>query len=113
MTIPTHDELMLPFLQVLSDGQEHRINELVDKLAKEFNLSQKEIEEEIPSGGRKFAGRVGWARTYLKGAKLIDSPKRAFFIINERGRKALSTCKLKDTQTIKLMKKKCKISQEL
>ena len=82
MTIPTHDELMLPFLQVLSDGQEHRINELVDKLAKEFNLSQKEIEEEIPSGERKFAGRVGWARTYLKGAKLIDSPKRAFFIIN-------------------------------
>lgn len=89
MTIPTHDELMLPFLQALSDGQEHRINELVDKLAKEFNLSQKEIEEELPSGGRKFAGRVGWARTYLKGAKLIDSPKRAFFIINERGRKAL------------------------
>lgn len=89
MTIPTHDELMLPFLQVLSDGQEHRINEVVDKLAKEFNLTQEEIAEELPSGGRKFAGRVGWARTYLKGAKLIDSPKRAFFIINDRGRKAL------------------------
>lgn len=89
MTIPTHDELMLPFLQVLSDGQEHRINEVVDKLAKEFNLTQEEIAEEIPSGGRKFAGRVGWARTYLKGAKLIDSSKRAFFIINDRGRKAL------------------------
>lgn len=78
MTIPTHDELMLPFLQVLSDGQEHRINEVVDKLAKEFNLTQEEIAEEIPSGGRKFAGRVGWARTYLKGVKLIASPKRAF-----------------------------------
>ena len=89
MTIPTHDELMLPFLQVLSDCQEHRINEVVDKLAKEFNLTQEEIAEELPSGGRKFAGRVGWARTYLKGAKLIDSPKRAFFIINDRGRKAL------------------------
>ena len=89
MAIPTHDELMLPFLQILSDGQEHRLNEVVDKLAKEFNLTQEEIAEEIPSGGRKFAGRVGWARTYLKGAKLINSPKRAFFIISDRGRKAL------------------------
>lgn len=36
-----------------------------------------------------MAGRVGWARTYLKVAKLIDSPKRAHFVINERGVKAL------------------------
>ncbi len=89
MTIPAHDDLMLPFLKILADGKEHRITDITNILAKEFNLSEEEIAEEIPSGGRKFAGRVGWARTYLKGAKLIESPQRAYFIINERGKKAL------------------------
>ena len=89
MTIPAHDDLMLPFLKILADGKEHRITDITNILAKEFNLSEEEISEEIPSGGRKFAGRVGWARTYLKGAKLIESPQRAYFIINERGKKAL------------------------
>ncbi len=68
MAIPKYDELMLPFLQVLSDGKTYRINEIVDKLTSQFNLTQEEREELIPSGGRKFAGRVGRARTYLKGA---------------------------------------------
>ncbi len=89
MTIPAHDDLMLPFLKILADGKEHRITDITNILAKEFNLTEEEIAEEIPSGGRKFAGRVGWARTYLKGAKLIESPQRAYFIINERGKKAL------------------------
>ncbi len=89
MSIPTHDKLILPFLQILVDRKEHEITEIRNILAKEFNLTDNDLAEEIPSGGKKFAGRVGWARTYLKGAKLIDSPKRAHFVINERGVKAL------------------------
>jgi len=89
MSIPTHDKLILPFLQILADRKEHEITEIRNILAKEFNLTDNDLAEEIPSGGKKFAGRVGWARTYLKGAKLIDSPKRAHFVINERGVKAL------------------------
>ena len=89
MSIPTHYKLILPFLQILVDRKEHEITEIRNILAKEFNLTDNDLAEEIPSGGKKFAGRVGWARTYLKGAKLIDSPKRAHFVINERGVKAL------------------------
>jgi restriction system protein len=37
-----------------------------------------------------FDNRVGWARTYLKKAGLIDSPKRAAFIITEEGKRVLS-----------------------
>lgn len=89
MSIPTHDKLILPFLQILVDRKEHEITEIRNILAKEFNLTDNDLAEEIPSGGKKLAGRVGWARTYLKVAKLIDSPKRAHFVINERGVKAL------------------------
>lgn len=89
MSIPTHDKLILPFLQILVDRKEHEITEIRNILAKEFNLTDNDLAEEIPSGGKKFAGRVGWARIYSKGAKLINSPKRAHFVINERGVKAL------------------------
>lgn len=89
MAIPTHDELMLPFLEVLSDEKQHSKKELVEILGKKFNLTEDEMNELIPSGSKKFSGRVGWARTYLKASKLIDSPERAIFQITERGKKAL------------------------
>ncbi len=89
MAIPKYDELMMPVLEVLSDRKEHRITEIVDILGKKLKLTKEELAEKISSGSNKFAGRVGWARTYLKAAKLIDSPKRAYFVINKRGEKAL------------------------
>lgn len=89
MSIPKYDELMIPVLEVLSDDKEHSITEIVDILGKKYKLTDEELSAEIPSGGKLFYGRVGWARTYLKAAKLIDSPKRAYFTINKRGKQAL------------------------
>ena len=90
MTIPKYNELLLPFLQVLSDGKTYKKNEIIDKLALKFHLTQEEVEELLPSGKRrKFADRVGWAGTYLKMGGLIDSPQRALFVITARGKKAL------------------------
>src|SRR5690606_7541205 len=37
-----------------------------------------------------FNNRVGWARTYLKEAGLLRSPKRGVFAITEDGRKLLA-----------------------
>jgi hypothetical protein len=36
MAIPTHDELMLPFLEVLSDEKQHSKKELVEILGKKI-----------------------------------------------------------------------------
>jgi restriction system protein len=45
----------------------------------------------LPSGQQEiFANRVGWAKTYLKKAGLIDSPQRATFVISEKGKEILS-----------------------
>lgn len=66
MSIPDFQTIMLPFLRVMSDGQEHSIQELTDLLAKEFSLSNEELRELLPSGKQTvFYNRVGWARTYL------------------------------------------------
>lgn len=85
MTIPDFQTIMLPFLQFASDGKLHAFSEATDALAKVFKLSPEEIDTLIPSGQQRFANRVGWAKTHLKKAGLIDYPQRGHFQITQRG----------------------------
>lgn len=88
--IPDYETLMLPLLRQFSDGREHTVREVTENLAKEFMLSDEELKKLVPSGRQTlFVGRVGWAKTYIKQAGLLNSPKRATFTISERGRKVL------------------------
>lgn len=86
MAIPTYTDCMLPFLAQLKDGKEWTIRELGEVLAGHFALTPAERAEMLPSGQTGiFVNRVGWARTYLKKAALIVSPRRGVFKITERG----------------------------
>jgi restriction system protein len=86
MSVPTYQDFLLPLLQIASNGQQHLLNETIDCLAKQFNLSEEDKQELLPSGRlTKFSNRVGWAVTYLKKAKLLESGKRGTFFISERG----------------------------
>lgn len=90
MAIPDYQAIMLPLLRLTSDGQEHRFRDAVETLAAEFQLTADERSELLPSGtAPTFDNRVGWARTYLKQAGLIESPKRGALRITERGRTVL------------------------
>lgn len=84
--IPDYQSLMLPLLKKISDGKEYKYRDLVDLLAHEFNITTEEREELLPSGQQPiFDNRVGWAKTYLKKAGLLESPKRAIVKISQRG----------------------------
>lgn len=84
--IPKYEKIMLPFLEHLVDRKEHSLSETVDALAKQFELTDEEIREFLPSGTQPiFRNRVGWARTYMKKAGLLTAPKRAHFIITDIG----------------------------
>lgn len=86
MAIPDFQSIMLPLLKELSDKQEHSLRELIEELARYFNLSDEEQREMIPSGQtRLFGNRVGWSRTYLKKAGLLESTKRGYVKITDRG----------------------------
>jgi len=88
--IPDYQTLMLPFLKAISDGKEHKVNDIIDHLADEFNLTEDEKRELLPSGSAfLFPNRAGWARTYLKKAGLLDSPKRGMVDITDRGKSTL------------------------
>ena len=91
MVIPDYQTLMLPLLRLAGDSQEHRFREAVEQLGEEFNMSDEERNVMLPSGTAPlFDNRVGWARTYLKQAALIESRKRGFFHITERGKELLA-----------------------
>ncbi len=84
--IPKYEKIMLPFLMYIDDGKEHSLSETHDALAKQFELTNEELRELLPSGRQPvFRNRVGWARTYLKKAGLLTSPKRAHFQISDKG----------------------------
>mgnify|MGYP005856887949 CR=1 FL=1 len=92
MPIPDFQTIMLPLLRVTSDGQEHSIQELIDRLAEEFSLSEEELRELLPSGKQTvFYNRVGWARTYLSKARLLEMTRRSYYRITDRGKQVLST----------------------
>lgn len=83
---------MLPLLKLAGDKQEHRFRTAVEQLAAEFNLTDEEQSAMLPSGTAPvFDNRVGWARTYLKQAALLESRKRGVFCITPRGSQLLST----------------------
>jgi len=90
MTIPDYQSIMLPLLKHLDDKKIRSTQETLDALADEFNLSEEERKESLPSGQQPiFTNRVSWAKIYLRKAGLIESPKRAHFRITEEGHKVL------------------------
>lgn len=89
--IPDYQTLMLPLLKLFSDGQEHKYRDIIENLATEFEVTDEERKELLASGNQAiFDNRVGWAKTYLKKAGLLDSPKRATFVITDLGRQTLT-----------------------
>lgn len=92
MAIPDYQTLMLPVLKLAADGNEHKFSKAVEDLASQFSLTDEERSELLPSGNQAvFNNRVGWARSYLKQAGLLDSPKRGFFEITKTGRDFLQS----------------------
>lgn len=84
--IPTYDELMLPLLQLVSDGNVYQLGQIVSALADYVNLTAEQRDELLPSGKRtRFADRVSWAKTHLQKALLIESVGWGKFRITARG----------------------------
>lgn len=86
MSIPDYQAVMLPLLKFTADQNEHSLRETIEILADHFCLTEEERKELLPSGRQAtFDNRVGWARTYLKKAGLLESTKRGYFQITNRG----------------------------
>jgi restriction system protein len=92
VAIPDFQSLMLPTLLFAGDEQEHSVEELRVILASEFQLTNDELQMMLPSGRQAtFTNRVGWAKSYLTLAKLINNTGRGRFKITARGKEVLNS----------------------
>jgi restriction system protein len=90
MAIPDFQSIMLPLLAFAGDQKEHSLRQTIEALAEQFRLSHQERTELLPSGRQAtFHNRVGWARTYLTKAGLLEATRRGHFRITSRGLEVL------------------------
>jgi len=84
--IPDFQTIMLPLLKFFSDGKEHAKREVVDYISDEFSLTDEERFETYPiSGVKKIYSRTDFAERYLKGALILESIRRGYCKITDRG----------------------------
>lgn len=87
--IPDYQTLMRPVLEAAANSEVSN-NYVIEKLADEYNLTEEERTELLPSGKQAtFSNRVQWAKSYLKQAGLLEYTRRSHFIITDLGKKAL------------------------
>jgi restriction system protein len=91
MPVPDYQAFMLPLLQAVADGAEHNVRDVRDRLAAEFKLTTSDRTEMLPSGKQSvFDNRVGWAKTYIEKAGLIETVRRAVYRITKTGQGVLA-----------------------
>lgn len=87
MAIPDFQSVMLPLLKLAAQQKEISVQDAYAKLAIQFGLSSEERKQMLPSGRvPTWHSRVGWAKTYLVKAGLLEMVRRAVIRITERGR---------------------------
>lgn len=92
MAIPDYQTVMLPLLKTLADGREHSMPEIVPIICRHFKLTEAENKQLLPSGKMTvIRNRLGWARTYMKKAGLLEHPRRGVFKITDKGKEVLAS----------------------
>lgn len=101
MAIPKYNELYRLVLLSLQDGGMHSMKEVRDFIISTLHLTEQDLAETLPSNPKSsvFSGRVGWAKTYLLKAQMIDSPQRGHIFITPSG-KALLESGISITNTV-------------
>ena len=95
MSIPDFQSIFLPLLKYLSIVESTTSKDCVNFLANEFLLTEDERKKLLPSGKQPiFNNRVGWAKTYLNKAGLLDVISRGVWSITESGKLVLENDKL-------------------
>lgn len=95
--IPNYQQFMRPFLEIAyqakqQDQDEVKLRDVIDALAEQFGLSEEERSELLPSGRQRVLdNRIGWARTYLTKAGLLEATRRAHVSITDQGIQAVQS----------------------
>ncbi|RPI71314.1 MAG: hypothetical protein EHM38_04055, partial [Geobacteraceae bacterium] len=67
--LPKFDDLMIPFLKIIRDKQEHLASDVYQKMKSEMGLEKYDIVTLESTGQPLFDNRAAWAKSYLKKAE--------------------------------------------
>lgn len=91
MPIPQYQAIMLPVMELASDGQTHSSLEAIEHVASAFAITDEERQQLLPSGRTALLNnRTHWALTYLRHGGLLQSDGRGKFKITPRGQDVLA-----------------------
>jgi restriction system protein len=92
MTIPSHEDAMLPVLVSVADGTPRHRRAIADSVADHFQLTSEERAKLLPSGvAPVIRSRTGWALSYMKQAGLLSTPRRGWYEITPQGKEVLAS----------------------
>lgn len=92
MSLPNYQQFLYPVLKIVQEGKGCSLKETYEPIADQLGISQEERQELLPSGRQQiYKNRIGWAKTYLIKAGLLESHKRGYFNITEKGQKVLNS----------------------
>jgi restriction system protein len=91
METPGFQEVMLPMLEALADGQTRPIREVTRRITDVFGLTKENREQLLPSGQQSIiSNHVAWAKSHMKMAGLLENPSRGQVRISALGRQVLA-----------------------
>ncbi len=92
MNLPSFDKFFRPFLDLLAREGPLRMSEVQSRLQAASGLSPDELAKRLPSGGATvIENRIGWARTYLFKAGLIERVSWGSYRISAAGHEMLES----------------------
>lgn len=105
VSVPGFQYFMRPFLQVLSDRSTRHMKDIQEEIIKLTGLTPEQCQVVLPSQRYTLVNnRIGWVRTYLYKAGLIQQISRGHYQITEQGLKTLAEVpgeiKIKYLQTL-------------
>lgn len=89
-SLPTSRNIEPDLLELFGDEKEWRLRDIRDVLADRYSLTPEQLAEEVPSGQQRFYHRCHRAKQELGLANLVESPRRLYWKITQRGLDVLS-----------------------
>jgi restriction endonuclease Mrr len=89
--MPSVDDLIRPMLVALSDGKPHAFADLVESVSGALHLDDEIRGRRLASGRTVIYNRLGWTRTHLAKAGLVDNPDARVVILTGAGRSFLAS----------------------
>lgn len=83
---PQFVKYMRPVSDALKElGNSGTPSEVFGIIAKNLNLNEKILDQQLPSGSSRYENQVQWAKFYLSKAGHIDSSKRGIWSLTDKG----------------------------